>query len=90
MRLLADFGLQGWALVAASAVIFGLAHVYQGIGGVLVTTLMGALLGVVYLATGSLLAAMAVHALMDLRLLLVPAPPDEGAAWDPQPPAGTV
>lgn len=78
MRLLADFGLQGLALVAVSAVIFGFAHVYQGVGGVLVTTLMGALLGVVFLATGSLLVAMAVHALMDLRLLAMPTPADGG------------
>jgi membrane protease YdiL (CAAX protease family) len=78
MRLLADFGLRGLTLVAVSAVIFGFAHVYQGVGGVLVTTLMGALLGVVYLATGSLLVAMAVHALMDLRLLAMPSPGVDG------------
>jgi membrane protease YdiL (CAAX protease family) len=51
-----------------------IAHIYQGVGGVLVTTLMGAVLGLVFLATGSLIFAMAVHALMDLRLLAMPAP----------------
>lgn len=40
------------------------------------TTFMGALLSVVYVSTGSLIAAMAVHALIDLRLLLVPPPPE--------------
>lgn len=74
MRLLADAGLDGVLLVAVAAVIFGLAHVYQGAAGVLVTTLLGAFFGVLYVATGSLVLPMVVHILMDLRLLAVKVP----------------
>jgi membrane protease YdiL (CAAX protease family) len=74
MRLLADFGLEGAALIAVAALIFGMAHLYQGVAGVLLTTFMGALLSVVYVSTGSLIAAMVIHFLIDLRLLLVQAP----------------
>ncbi len=74
MHLLSDLGLRGAALIGVAALIFGLAHLYQGIAGVLLTSLMGILLSVVYLATGSLIAAMVIHTLIDLRLLLVPAP----------------
>jgi membrane protease YdiL (CAAX protease family) len=51
-------------------VLFGLAHVYQGAAGVASTALLGTLLGLVYAGTGSLVPAMALHALVDLRLLL--------------------
>lgn len=72
MRLLADFGLRGAGLICVAALIFGLAHLYQGSAGVLLTTFMGALLSVIYVSTSSLIAAMVIHALIDLRLLLVP------------------
>jgi len=82
LRLLNDLGLDGLALVVVAGVIFGLAHVCQGVAGVLMTTVIGILLGLIYIATGSLLVAMLVHALMDLRLLLltVPAAPEHEAA----------
>jgi membrane protease YdiL (CAAX protease family) len=58
------------------AALFGLAHAYQGIGGVAVTALAGGLLAGIYLATGSLVPGMVLHALIDLRaLLLRPARP---------------
>jgi membrane protease YdiL (CAAX protease family) len=56
---------------AISSVAFALAHVYQGWRGVLFTSLLGALFAVVAAASG-LLAAIVLHALLDLRLLLVP------------------
>jgi membrane protease YdiL (CAAX protease family) len=49
---------------------FGLAHVYQGAAGIVATALLGTVLGLVYAGTGSLLAAMVLHAVVDLRLLL--------------------
>jgi membrane protease YdiL (CAAX protease family) len=56
-------------------VIFGFAHLYQGIAGVLGTALIGALLVGLYLSTGSLLLPILVHAIIDIRaFLLVPAP----------------
>ena len=56
-----------WGAVAASAALFGIAHAYQGIGGVLRTALVGLVLGAIYVATGSLVWAMLVHALVDVR-----------------------
>jgi len=50
-----------------SAVIFGLGHLYQGWRGVLTTGAVGAFLAAVYLLTGSLLASMVLHALMDVH-----------------------
>jgi membrane protease YdiL (CAAX protease family) len=71
-RFLNSFGLAGIGLVAAGAVAFGLAHSYQGLGGVLLTGIIGLLLGIVYSATGSLIWPMILHALLDLRILLIP------------------
>jgi uncharacterized protein len=77
-------GLPGPALVAVAGVAFGLAHVYQGPGGVLLTGVLGAVLAALYLDTGSLLLPVVLHALIDLRFLLVPprALPSPGrVAW---------
>jgi membrane protease YdiL (CAAX protease family) len=69
------FGFTGDALVsvAVSIAVFGLLHAYQGIAGVLASTIIGAVLMLVYLGSGSILLAIAVHALFDLRsLVLIP------------------
>jgi len=58
--------------VAVLALAFGWAHVYQGLGGVLATALLGGLFAWLYLSTGSLLLPMLLHVLIDLRALLVP------------------
>jgi uncharacterized protein len=55
------------AAAAASSLLFGLGHVYQGPRNVLVTALTGGFLAVVVRITGSLYAAMLIHALMDLQ-----------------------
>jgi CAAX protease family protein len=60
------------ALVGVAAVAFGLAHAYQGAGGVLLTGVLGGVLAALYLGTGSLLLPVLLHALIDLRFLLVP------------------
>ena len=59
------------ALIVALALPFGWAHLYQGIFGILITAILGAMLAALYLGTGSLLLPMILHALIDLRLLLV-------------------
>jgi len=75
LRLLTDLGIDGWAALAVAAAAFGLVHVYQGVAGVALTAALGLFLSVVYVATGSLVAAMIVHAAVDFRLLVVdPAP----------------
>lgn len=60
----------GVAMVVSS-LLFGLAHSYQGVLGVLMTGLAGYWLAGLFVVTGSLLLPIVVHALVDLRLLLV-------------------
>ena len=65
-------GLPAGLLVAAGAVAFGVAHAYQGIGGMLLTGVLGGVFAALYLQTGSLLLPVLLHAAVDLRILLVP------------------
>lgn len=65
-------GLPGALLVVVAAAGFGLAHAYQGVTGVLTTGVLGGVLAAVYLQSGSLLLPVVLHALIDLRFLLVP------------------
>lgn len=64
-----------WPAIAAAAVLFGLGHAYQGPAGMLTTAGLAVVLGLLYLDTGSLLPGIVVHSLLDLRALLLPAPP---------------
>ena len=67
------------ALVIAS-VIFGIQHLYQGIGGVVQTTIMGFLFGLLFLLTGNLLQPILLHLAADLRVLLLLRPANAEAA----------
>ncbi len=58
-------------VVVVAAVLFGLAHAYQGPTGMLATTIVGGALTGLYLSTGSLLLPMVLHVLLDLRVLLL-------------------
>lgn len=60
-----------WTVVIGAAA-FGLAHAYQRPAGMLVTAVLGGCLAVLYLGTGSLLLPVAFHALVDLRVLVLP------------------
>jgi membrane protease YdiL (CAAX protease family) len=55
-----------WQAVALSSVIFGLGHVYQGFEGVVKTTLLGSVMALLALFSGSLLIPIIVHAVVDL------------------------
>jgi membrane protease YdiL (CAAX protease family) len=66
-------GLPDWALVGGAAVAFGLAHAYQGLVGIVTTGVLGGVMAALYLGTGSLLLPVVLHAVIDLRFLLVPA-----------------
>jgi membrane protease YdiL (CAAX protease family) len=55
----------------SATILFGLVHIYQGVVGVVLTTLVGAVLAGLYLWTGSLLITIAVHAGLDLFGLVV-------------------
>jgi membrane protease YdiL (CAAX protease family) len=59
------------AAVALACVIFGIAHMYQGLKGVFGTALMGVVFSAIYAVTGNLLAPMILHFLIDLRILLM-------------------
>jgi len=59
-------------LVLVAGVAFGLAHAYQGRVGIVTTGLLGGIMAAVYLQTGSLLLPVLLHAVIDLRFLLVP------------------
>jgi hypothetical protein len=48
-------------------VIFGIAHIYQGITGVVKTGVTGIILGYIYAATGSLITVIIVHFVIDLQ-----------------------
>jgi hypothetical protein len=60
-----------------TAVVFGLVHRYQGIKGILATALVGWILAELYIETGSIVAPIVVHSVMDLRLLLLSRLQDE-------------
>jgi membrane protease YdiL (CAAX protease family) len=54
-----------------ATILFGLVHFYQGVAGVLMTTLVGVVFACLYLWTGSLWITMAAHAGLDLFGLVV-------------------
>lgn len=64
-------GMPRAAAVAASSIIFGMAHLYQGLRGVLGTGLFGLAMAILYVMSGSLLVPIILHALLDLRILLL-------------------
>jgi len=53
-------------VVVVSSTVFGIAHAYQGIRGMRNTALVGALHGVLFLATGSLILPMFMHFIVDI------------------------
>jgi membrane protease YdiL (CAAX protease family) len=66
MAVLIHVGLQAWAVVLVSSVLFGLAHSYQGRGGIVMTVLIGLILGTSRLAYGSLVPAIFWHSAVDV------------------------
>ena len=60
-----------WIAFAVSAAAFGAMHAYQGLAGALAATFLGALLSIVYLCTGELWIAIALHVALDLRTLVL-------------------
>ncbi len=67
----ADLGVPLPAAFLLPVAIFGLCHLYQGPVGVIATTLAGLLLTALYLISGSLLVAMAVHVAIDVIGLVI-------------------
>lgn len=55
-----------WPAVIGSTLLFGLAHAYQGVGGVVRTGAFGAVGALLTVFSGSIWVAVAVHAIVDL------------------------
>ena len=65
-------GLSGTALILLGSALFGFCHTYQGVPGVFGATAAGALLCALYITTGTLLAPIVLHCLIDLRVAVLP------------------
>jgi uncharacterized protein len=59
-------GMALWLVVLATSVLFGLAHLYQGRGGVLGTAILGLLFAIGRAVFGSLLPPIVWHSVIDL------------------------
>jgi len=63
-----------------SSLIFGLNHLYGGIRGVVESATGGFVLGLLFLLSGNLVLPIILHALMDLRMLVILRPPVQQTA----------
>jgi membrane protease YdiL (CAAX protease family) len=61
-----------WLGLLISSIIFGLAHAYQGRSGIIGTGILGAIFGIVFIVSGSLIPGQLLHTAMDLN---------NGLAW---------
>lgn len=65
MAALAHAGLSAWLVILISSILFGLAHSYQGRGGIVMTFIVGLVLGASRLAYNSLVPAVFWHSAID-------------------------
>jgi len=66
MAAFAQAGMSAWLAVLVSSILFGLAHSYQGRGGIVMTFVVGLALGASRLAYNSLVPAVLWHAAVDI------------------------
>jgi len=59
-----------WA-VMASGVLFGIAHFYQGVSGIVATSILGVWLGVAFAVTGNILVPILGHFLGDFTCMML-------------------
>jgi membrane protease YdiL (CAAX protease family) len=82
------YHLPAVTVLAAALVLFAASHLYQGWRGLIGSGLIGLILTIIFVTSGSLLLAIVVHAAHDLiSLLLIPA---ESADRPPAQPAATT
>jgi membrane protease YdiL (CAAX protease family) len=76
------FGIIGNGPLAfgIATVLFGMLHLYQGLPGILLATLLGVIFAILYVVTGSIVLVIALHAAVDLRTLVL-IPIAIGGAW---------
>ena len=58
-------GFPIWLVILSASVLFGLAHTYQGITGVVKTTIVGVLFSILYIGLGSIVPIILLHFLLD-------------------------
>lgn len=77
------FAVTGDALLAflGATLLFGVLHLYQGALGILFSTVLGAVFVALYLVTGSIVAPIVLHAVIDLRSMVL-IPIALGRAWE--------
>lgn len=61
-----------WLVGVIGAVLFGFAHWYQGLSGVVMTGILGYALFNLYVQTGSLFVPMLLHFLIDVKFVFMP------------------
>ena len=76
------FGIVGNGPLAfgLACLVFGMLHLYQGASGILVSTVLGVVFAALYVVSGSIVAPIVLHALVDLRSLVL-IPIVVGGAW---------
>ena len=77
-------GSSDLVVIVVIGLVFGAGHYYQGKVGVLVTGLAVAMFTFLTLASGSLVPAVIIHALIDLRIAALREIPDPDPAPDPE------
>jgi membrane protease YdiL (CAAX protease family) len=66
MAVFTRVGFQAWLVVLISSLLFGLAHSYQGRGGMVMTLIVGLMLGTSRIAFDSLVPAIIWHSAVDV------------------------
>jgi len=72
LDVLHQLGLSGLVLVGTASAVFGLAHYYQGIVGIVVTGLLAVVFCGLYFVSGTLWVPIVIHAIVDLRAAVMP------------------
>ena len=56
---------------AIAAILFGIGHAYQGVGGIIATTIIGLILTAIYVLTAQLWLVILIHVVVDIRGLVI-------------------
>jgi membrane protease YdiL (CAAX protease family) len=64
------FWLPQWPALIAAALLFGLAHLYQGVAGTLMSAVLGLAFGYIYVETSSLALPIVLHAVVDISAMV--------------------
>jgi membrane protease YdiL (CAAX protease family) len=64
------FWLPSWPALVAAALLFGFAHLYQGVAGMAMTAFLGLAFGFIYVETSSLAWPILLHAAVDISAMV--------------------